>query len=187
MTASQRSRHRALPAARPGAKRGTSDHPVRGPLSDKSATIESPPGQQHSIPLPRAPVEAPSRRRRLATPRRVQDAFPRLPTARRKRTTVPPQCPAPLCAPMPSTAKELERRVWACIRGLDIPLRKLGQKHSPPALIVALALQLNRLGQAHISAGLLTTEDMRRLIGDVCQFGSPAARGDESQSSEYPG
>ena len=60
----------------------------------------------------------------------------------------------------------------ACMRALDPTLEGLARKHSPPALMIALALQLNRLGGAHISAGLLTAAGFRELVMDACEFGS---------------
>ena len=75
---------------------------------------------------------------------------------------------------MPSSAKQLQGRVHICARALDAPLRAMARKYSPPVLIVALALQLNRLGRAHISAGLLTADDLRELVMETCDFGSPA-------------
>src|SRR5690349_20415030 len=72
------------------------------------------------------------------------------------------------CSPIPRSAKQLEQSVQDCIRTLDDPLRKSAQKYSPPVLILALAVQLNRLGQAHVSAGLLTTDSLRKLVKGVC-------------------
>jgi hypothetical protein len=39
--------------------------------------------------------------------------------------------------------------------------------------MLALSLELNRLGRAHISAGLLTVEDLRSLMMDTCDLGIP--------------
>jgi hypothetical protein len=75
---------------------------------------------------------------------------------------------------MPGSAKQLERRVRTCASALDAPLRAIAGKYSPPVLIVALALQLNRLGRAHISAGLLTADDLRELVMDTCDFAASA-------------
>jgi len=80
----------------------------------------------------------------------------------------------PRCAQMPSSAKQLQERVHICASALDAPLRGMARKYSPPVLIVALALQLNRLGRAHVSAGLLTTDDLRELVMETCDFASPA-------------
>jgi hypothetical protein len=68
----------------------------------------------------------------------------------------------------------MERRVRTCASALDAPLRAIARKYSPPVLIVALALQLNRLGRAHISAGLLTADDLRELVLDTCGFAASA-------------
>jgi hypothetical protein len=75
---------------------------------------------------------------------------------------------------MPSSANQLERRVRTCASALDAPLRVLARKYSPPVLVVALALQLNRVGRAHISAGLLTADGLRELVMDACDFASSA-------------
>lgn len=82
----------------------------------------------------------------------------------------------PRCAPIPSSAKQLEGQVRTCAGALDVLLRGMALKYSPPVLIVTLALQLNRLGRAHISAGLLTADDLRRLVMDICDFGASAPR-----------
>jgi hypothetical protein len=71
---------------------------------------------------------------------------------------------------MPRSTNQLERRVHLCSSALDAPLSGLARKYSPPVLIVALALQLNRLGRAHISAGLLTADNLRELVMDACNF-----------------
>jgi hypothetical protein len=78
------------------------------------------------------------------------------------------------CAQMPGSPKQLERWVHTCDSALDAPLKGIARKYSPPVLIVALALQLNRLGRAHISAGLLTADDLRELVMDTCDFASAA-------------
>lgn len=91
----------------------------------------------------------------------------RAPVARSTQGTAKPRC-----AQMPSSAKQLEGQVHICASALDVPLRGMARKYSPPVLIVALALQLNRLGRAHISAGLLTADDLRELVMETCDFGS---------------
>jgi hypothetical protein len=75
---------------------------------------------------------------------------------------------------MPGSANQLQRRVLTCASALDAPLRGLARKHSPPVLVVALVLQLNRLGRAHILAGLLTADDLRDLVMHACDFASSA-------------
>jgi hypothetical protein len=75
---------------------------------------------------------------------------------------------------MPSSANQLERRVLTCVSALDAPLRSFARKYSPPVLIVALVLQLNRLGRAHILAGLLRADDLRELVMHACDFASSA-------------
>jgi hypothetical protein len=80
----------------------------------------------------------------------------------------------PRCAPMPGSANQLERRVLTCAGALDAPLRGFARKYSPPVLVVALALQLNRLGRAHILAGLLKADDLRDLVMHTCDFASSA-------------
>jgi len=47
------------------------------------------------------------------------------------------------------------------MRKLNPILAGLAKKHSPPPVMIALALHLNRLGRAHIWAGVLTAEDVR--------------------------
>ena len=73
---------------------------------------------------------------------------------------------------MPSSANQLERRVLTCASALDAPLRGFARKYSPPVLVVALVLQLNRLGRAHILAGLLTADQLRELVMSACDFAS---------------
>jgi hypothetical protein len=64
--------------------------------------------------------------------------------------------------------------VQTCIRALDPTLDGLTRKHSPPAVMIALVIELNRLGEAHISAGLLTAANLRKLVTDACEFmGAP--------------
>jgi len=58
------------------------------------------------------------------------------------------------------------------MRALDAPLTGMAREYSPPVLMVALSLQLNRLGRAHLSAGLLQPEDLRELVMEACEFGA---------------
>ena len=60
----------------------------------------------------------------------------------------------------------------ACASALDGPLRGMAREYSPPVLIVALALQLSKLGRAHISVGLLTADNLQQLLTDACNFGT---------------
>jgi hypothetical protein len=70
----------------------------------------------------------------------------------------------------------MERQVLASVRVLDSTLNELSRRYSLPAAMIALALQLNTLGRAHISAGLLTAADLRELVKDACQFDAPIRR-----------
>jgi len=41
--------------------------------------------------------------------------------------------------------------------------------------MVALVAKFNELGQAHISAGLLSVDDLRGLVMDTCDFTRPTS------------
>src|SRR5215470_11159629 len=74
------------------------------------------------------------------------------------------------CAEMPNNARQMEQRIRSCICSLDAPLAELARKYSPPVLMIALALELNRFGRAHISAGLLSAEQTRQVMLDASDF-----------------
>lgn len=110
----------------------------------------------------------------------------------RQRRRPPARRPArsaaqPRCAPMPSSANEFERRARTCASAMDAPLRGLARTYSPPVLMVALVLKLNELGRAHISAGLLTVDDLRDLVMDSCEFVSPTPQDTISNLKESRG
>jgi hypothetical protein len=74
---------------------------------------------------------------------------------------------------VPGGANQLHRRVRKCVRALDAPLTGMAREYSPPVLMVALSLQLNRLGRAHVASGLLKPKDLRELVMNACEFRTP--------------